>query len=154
MITSPCSHSQVEIHSSYVCECDCKSSFAHILLHSLACFDTKEFCFYYSFQVMAPKRKSSNIGRGESSAPLDIHPRWMRLRSWTNLKPTRLKRPCHSPVTRLGYLHHLVPIVIDSSNSEDTVLILEPNLSSKTKSSSELEPIPVSEPTPASSICL
>lgn len=91
---------------------------------------------------------------GESSAPPDIHPKGMRLRSWTNPRPTHATRPSRSPSIRPGNLRDPIPIVIDSSDSEDTVFIPEPDSSTETKSSSELELIPILKPTPVLDICL
>lgn len=154
-MTSPYSHSLVEIHSPSVHECDGESSFTNFsLLHSQAYLILKKFCFFHSSQVMAPKQKSSNISRGESFASLDIHPRRMRLMSWTNPRPTRVTRPIRSPTTRPDYLRDPVPIVIGSSDLEDHVFIPDLDSSSETKSSSELESIPVSKPTLTSGIRL
>lgn len=74
---------------------------------------------------MAPKRKSSRISRGESSTPpVDIYPRKMRLRSWTNVRPTRVTRPSHSPVVRPGHLIDPMLIIIDSSDFEDNFPVI------------------------------
>lgn len=116
---------------------------------------------------MAPKRKSSSITRGESSAPpTDIHPRRMRLRSWTNLRPTPTTRISNSSIVRPSCLRDPVPIIIDSSDSKDSPSIInstdskdnfpipEPNLSFETEFSSEPKHVPSLEPIPTLGIHL
>lgn len=74
-------------------------------------FILRIFLFFCSFQVMAPKKKSSRTNWGESSAPpVNFHPRKMRLRSWTNPRPTLITRPSRNPAVRPNHLIDHVPL--------------------------------------------
>lgn len=66
----------------------------------------------------------------------------MRLKSWTNPRPTPTIRPSHGSEVRPHHLVEPVPIIIDLSDSEDDVPIPTAD------SSPEFDPVSAPEPVP------
>lgn len=113
-------HLGVEFEAYNVREWDFQSTLSHFSCYSRATFHMRKSVSPIPFQVMVPKCRSSRIIMGESSTPsTDIHPRKMRLRSWTNPKLISMSRPLRIPIGKLGHLVDPMPIIIDSSDSKN-----------------------------------